>query len=404
MSYNTLKKTALGVVMAKEYENQSIREYGNRKKRYKRRRNILIVTLLLAVVSIFAIYMAIQNNRCYKSYKVVNSKEIVTSTVTGYLSFGSNIVKYGKDGAAAYNRTGKQVWNSSYNMSDPISDQCGNYIAIADRGGNSVHIFGSKGETGSFKTLYNITKIEVSYRGVTAVMMQEGERYYIKLYDQDGTDLLDFKRSVKQIGYPLDMSLSNDGQKMVLSCLAVSNGDLVSKVGCYNFDNVGENVEDNYVGGYKYNKGIVAPKIVFLNNDTFCVYRDNGFSIYSMKERPSVVKEINLKGTIQSILYNQKNTAVIVQSEDGSVRHLMLYNLKGKLVLNKPIDFDYKKIYMTDQEFIMYNDMNCIIMRMNGNQKFKGTFKTELAGIYPINNLDEYYLISETKLSDMKLK
>jgi hypothetical protein len=289
-------------------------------------------------------------------------------------------------------------------MSDPVTDQCGKYVAIADRGGTSVHVFGNKGEVGNYKTEHDISKIEVSSRGVTAVMMQEGEVNYIRFYDQDGTKLdISFNRSVKKIGYLLDMTLSNDGQKVVISCLTVNNGDLVSKIGCYNFDNVGDNSDDNCVGGYKYDKGIVAPKVVFLNNDTFCVYKDNGFSIYSMKERPSIVKEIKLKDTIQSILYNQNYTAVVVQSADGTAKHLLLYNLKGKLVLDKPVDFDYKKIYMTDQEIIMYNDVNCVIMRMNGKQKFKGSFKTELSGVYPINNLDQYYVIDGTKLSDMKL-
>lgn len=387
--------------MAKE--NINLKEYGNRKKRYKRRRKIIILIVLLAVVLVGILYVVALNNKSYKSYKVVKSIDIAGKNAAGYISGNELLIKYGKDGAAAYDKSGSQVWNSSFNMSDPIADRCGKYVVIADRGGTSIHIFNEKGETGSYSTEYDITMVRVASQGVVAALMQEGKNNYIRLFDQDGTKLIEFSRSVNIIGYPLDLSLSKDGNKMVLSCFTVSKDDIVCKIGCYNFSNVGGNYTNSYVGGFTSKEGNVAPRVIFLNNENFCVYKDDGFVIYSMKELPSEVKAVDLKGKILSVLHNESRIGVVLQPEDGSAKHLMLYDLKGKLVLDKQLDFDYKKISLTDREIIMYNDLNCIILRMNGKLKFKDTFQTAVSAFYPINGIDRYYMVSETKLSDIQL-
>lgn len=389
--------------MAREYENQALREYANRKKRYKRIRNFIICILLLAVILVGAIYITYLYNKSYKNYKVVKSTEVSSDGTVGYLSYGSSVIKYGKDGAIAYDKSGNVLWNGSYNMSDPITDICEQYVVIADRGGKSVNVYNNKGKAASYETPYEITKVEVARQGVVAALMEEGDANYIELYDLDRTLLGEAGNTINNAGFPLDMSLSNDGKKLGLICLSITKGDLVSFLACYNFSEVGDNYLNKFVGGGNFDKGIVASKVEFLNNNTFCVFKDNGFMLYSMKEIPSDIKEIKLEGNIQSILYNEKYVGVVLETPDGSSRNLKVYNLKGKLVLDKAIDFEYKQIYITDEEIIMYNDLSSVIMKMNGKIKFSHTFKSNITGFYPINNLDHYYLISETKLSDVQL-
>ncbi|MDD3173859.1 MAG: DUF5711 family protein [Herbinix sp.] len=389
--------------MAKENENQVYKEYSNRRKRYKRRRNIMIISLLLLLAVVGVAYLINLYNRSYHDYKVMKTTEIKGENAVGYLSYGSSVIKYGKDGAVAYDKDANPLWNGSYEMSDPIADTCGKYVVIADKGNNSVHIYNEKGEVGSFATLYDIVKVEVAYQGVVAALMEEGDTNYIILYDSDGTKLDEAKNTVNNAGFPMDISLSDDGKKLVAIYLSVSEGDIVSNVVFYNFGDVGDNYTNQIVGGYIFDKGIVSPRAAFLNNDTVCVYKNNGFVIYSMKEKSKDVHEENLKGKIQSILYNKNYTGVVLESEDGTAKRLMLYNLTGKKVLDKTLDFDYKRIFMTDEEIIMYDDASCIIMKVNGKVKFKYTFEGNISDFYPINNLDRYYLINETKLSEIQI-
>jgi hypothetical protein len=392
--------------MANENENQSLREYGKRRKRYKRIRNLIILILILAAAAVGIIYIIYLYNKSYHDYKAVSTIEMTGDTTVGYLSYGSGIIKYSKDGAQAYDKDGKVIWNAAYEMTDPIASVSGQYVVVADRGGEAVHIFSNKGEVGNYKVLYNITDVEIaSKQGVTAIMMTEGEDNYFNLYDVDGTPLVDINKgnNVNNAGYPLDMALSNDGTKLVISYLSVTSGELVSNVTCYNFSEVGKNYIDNMAGNYPTLNGVIVPKVVFLNNEVFCSFKDNGFMLCSMKEQPKKINEVTFDGKIKSVLYNKNYAGVVLETADGTSKHMLLYNLNGKQVLDKTIDFEYTMIFLTDEEIIMYNDTSCIIMKMDGRVKFKDTFESSITAFYPINNLDRYYLVSEEKLSDIQL-
>ncbi len=390
--------------MPNENEEQSIREVGNRKKRYKKRRRAIIVAVILLLLVMGSAYLITIYNRNFDSYEIVKTTEIDGTNAVGYLSYGSSIVKFSKDGAAAIDKDGSQLWNGSFEMSDPIGDASGAYVVIADRDGNAIHIFDRKGEIGNITTNYDIIKVEVASRqGVVAALMEGEEGHHIVLYDVDGTELADKYTNVVEHGYPLDMSLSSDGEKLVTSYLSYSGGKLVDTVAFFNFGEVGQNKVDNVVGGFN-EEGIIVPRVEFVNNDTVCVFEDKGIVLYSMKEMPDDIDTITFEGKIQSILYNESYVGAVVQADGSSSKKIMIYDLKCKKVLEKAIDFEYETIYLTDEEIIMYDNMTSIIMKLNGKIKFRYTFDTNIEAIYPINNLDRYYLANDDQLFEIQLE
>jgi hypothetical protein len=165
---------------------------------------------------------------------------------------------------------------------------------------------------------------------------------------------------------------------------------------------VGQNHTDGFVGGKEFADTIV-PRVTFVNNDTACIYKENGFILYSIEEIPSIIMEQDLEGEIQSVLYNKDYAGVILQKENSS-RLLVLYDVKGKKVLEKVLDFEYDKIFLTQEEIIMHNNLSCLVMKLNGKVKFRHTFDTNIAAFYPVNNLDRYLLIEENKMSEILLK
>jgi hypothetical protein len=389
--------------MSMENEGQALRDYGNRKKRLKRRRNIVISTLLLVVAVVGTVYLFSLLNRNYKSYEVLKAIDNTGENTAGYLSYGSSVVKYSRDGAVAYDKDGNLIWNGSYEMKEPIADTCGKYVVVADRGGKSVQIFNGKGSVGNFTTTYNILKVEVASQGVVAALMEDGEEDYIYLYDVDGTELVHKKTNVNDAGYSLDISLSNNGEKLVISYLSVTKGELLSTVAFYNFGEVGQNYTDGFVGGYAF-KGEVVPRVVFVNNDTACAYKDNGFLIYAMKEKSYMVhEELFEDSKIQSVLYNENYIGIVLEAGEAEPKKLLLYDLEGNKVLEKKLEFDYSKIFLTDKEIIMYDNLSCIILKINGSEKFRYTFDSNIAAFYPINDLDRYFFINESKISEILL-
>ncbi|HWT75710.1 MAG TPA: DUF5711 family protein [Mobilitalea sp.] len=392
--------------MANENEGQALREYGNRKKRYKKRRRAIIIAVILILAVLGSIYLIRLYNRNYNSYSVIKKVDVSATSAVGYLNYGTSIVKYSKDGAVAVDKSGRLLWNGSYEMSTPIVDTCDNYVAIADKDGKSIHIFNQKGEVGNgIQTRYNIQKVEVARQGVVAALMETENGNDIKLYDAtDGTELWDKTTSVNTEGYPMDFSMSDDGKKLVFSYLSYADGKLVDNISFYNLGEVGQNFTDGIVGGWAFAEGIIVPRVAFVNNDTACVFKDNGFLIYSVAEKPKLVHEEDFEGKIQSILYNNKYVGVVLQKDGTSTKQLLLYDLSGKKVLDKTLDFDYEKISLSDNEIVMYDNMSCLIMKLNGKVKFKYTFDSNIEAIYSINNIDQYYLANDSKLYEIQLK
>lgn len=388
--------------MAKDNEGQSLRDYENRKRRYKKRRRLIVSIFTIILLCGASVYLYHLYNRNYKSYEVIHTIENAGEGAVNYLSYGSSVIKYSRDGAEAIGEKGSLIWNGSYEMKAPIADSCGKYAVVADKGGKSIEIFDGSGIAGSITTIYDIIKVEIAAQGVVAALMEDGETNYIYLYDVDGTVLGEKVTDVNNSGYPIDFSLSDDGEKLVISYLSVTQGELISTVAFFNFGEVGQNYTDRFVGGYEFND-IIIPRVTFLNNNTVCVYKENGFLIYSMDEIPNMVHEENVEGSIKSILYNESYCGVVVANDGAESSKLMLYNLSGHKVLDRSLDFDYQTIFLSKEEIIMYDNSTCNIMKINGNQKFKYTFDNNITAFYPMNNIDRYYFIGAAGISEISL-
>ncbi|HKM28873.1 MAG TPA: DUF5711 family protein, partial [Anaerovoracaceae bacterium] len=120
--------------MAMVKDPQSLRDYGNRKKRSRRRKVFLFTLLLFALVIAGAIYLVKLFNKTYQNYEVASSEPNIEENIIGYLEYDGSMVRYSKDGAVAYDKKGNLLWNGAYEMQDPIADTCGKYAVVADRG------------------------------------------------------------------------------------------------------------------------------------------------------------------------------------------------------------------------------------------------------------------------------
>lgn len=388
--------------MAKENNGQAVRDYKSRKKRVKRIRIIVILTLMVVLAAGGAVYLYSLYNKSYKGCEVISSTDNVANSNTKFISYQSAVIRYSKDGAEAVDKDGKQMWNGSYEMDKPIADTCGKYAVIADQGGKSIEIFDDKGGAGRITTVYDIIKVRIASQGVVAVLMEADNTNYITLYDKDGTILVDQATDMQKDGYPIDIALSTDGQKLITDYLSIKSGKVVGIITFYNFGEVGQNWTDGIMGAYTFD-GIVIPRVAFNNNDTVCAYKDNGLMIFEYKEQPKVILEQNFEEKITSVLYNKENAGVVLDDGESGSRKIVLYDLLGKKSLEKRIDFNYSHIEMTDEEIIMNDGMSCMIMKPDGRVKFKYTFDTGINSLIPINHLDRYILVSDKKISQIAL-
>uniref|UniRef100_UPI0026227D86 DUF5711 family protein n=1 Tax=Helicobacter sp. UBA3407 TaxID=1946588 RepID=UPI0026227D86 len=81
---------------------------------------------------------------------------------TAYETFGTNLLRYSKDGASYIDAAGKDVWVQSYEMRSPIVAVNGDYAAIADQQGNNIYICDLNGCQGVATTVLPIIKVTLS--------------------------------------------------------------------------------------------------------------------------------------------------------------------------------------------------------------------------------------------------
>ena len=169
-------------------EEEIVRNAEARTRKKRVRMFIILAALILAAFAAAYYYLYV---RRYESYRVVWEKQIPASEngFAGYEPFGSNVLKYTKDGASYIDSRGKIVWSISYQMKAPVCYVNGSYAVIADRQGNSLYICNQEGQRGQAETTLPILRASVSAHGVTAVLLEDSTASYISFFKEDGSEL-----------------------------------------------------------------------------------------------------------------------------------------------------------------------------------------------------------------------
>ena len=374
------------------------------RKRRARRLMITVALLVGAAAAVLGVlYLYGRENRVYNSYETVTSRD-KTSGSEEYTRYGNGVLRVNRDGAEALDGDGTMLWNVSYTMTDPIYAVCEDAAAVADRAGRSLYIMDGTGSSNPVNTTHQIYEIDVANQGVTAALMVDGVNTYINLYSISGTNLLEINTNAGDDGFPVDLALSNDGTKLVTSYVMMRDGEMTTQITCYNFGEVGQNYTDNIVALYYYERQF-CPKVEFLTNTVFCVFLDNGVEVYRMQETPGdPIFTKSFEQEIRSIFYNESYIGFVLSNEEGSERYRMeVYDLSGNMVLTETMNDNYKDIMVSDDEVIYYDDLNVVITKLNGIEKFRYKFSTNIDFFLPGGNSQRYLMATDSEIITIKL-
>ena len=379
-------------------ESEKSREDKSRNLKIKVITIIGIVCALLLSIYLFCVY------RTYNNYKVRKTIKIETGTNSQYQAFGEFVVKYSNDGISYINGT-ETIWNEAYEMKSPIVDVCGDYLAIADKNSNTIYIFNKKGKVGEVNTSYPIIKIEVAQQGVVAALLEEASANYIELYDKEGNLIVSHKSLLSENGFPLSFSISNDGEKMMTSYLSIKEGSTENQVIFYNFSNVGKDEVDRVVGTFNQYGETIVPAVYFVSNEDAIAIGDNVLTIYKMKEKPTIRKEIKFDKEIQKVFYNEKYVGLIFENSKGDTPYKMeVYSLSGEKIMSKEIEMNLDHVKFAGKNVLMYDDVTCELISLKGVVKFKHVFTKQLDAIVPMESTNTFLLMTKNKIEEISLR
>lgn len=374
-----------------------------KKKKKKKIRVTIVLTAAIIFAIVIGIYISYTKLKPYSSYETVHTTELSNTAGSTYLSYKSGVIKVTRDGAEALNADGKVLWNVSYNMKDPISVVCGNYAAIADRGGKTLIIINGHGEQNQIKTKYSIEQIEVAMQGVTAVLTSNVKENYIDVYSFDSqSTLLTINTNTDKHGFPLEIAISPDGMKLITSYISIEGDSFKSWVTFYSFSEYGKNFTDKTAGSVSFDN--IIPEIKFLTNDLICIYKDNGFILYTMKELPEAVAIEDVNGEIESTFNNSSMLGFVLSGKETGKKKLVLYNYSGKKELEEDIQVEYEKVTMTDKVIVFYSQLSSEFYSLKAKYLFANTFTQNINYILATDDSKQLLLISDTEMKRVQLK
>ena len=361
----------------------------NRKRRFRTR--LAIIALVVIVIGGFVLYNQLHT---FNDYIITESIENVVSPGTKYEAIGKYIYRYNSDGVSCVSRNNELKWSITYNMQAPIVDVCGKTMAIAEQQGNQVYVVNEEGQVGSFETLLPILKVRVSKQGVVAVVLEDDNVTWINLYKADGTAIASDKTTVAGSGYPLDMDLSPDGEKLAVSYLGIEEGIMQTDIVFYHFGSAGQ-AENDYVVSRTTYQEVVMPEIYFAGNACAVAVSDNGYVVFKGSNEPKQSAIVSFDQEIVSCFHDDDRIGFLFADTTGEADYRMeIYNYRGKRKAKRLVNADFDEVKMQDGQIIMFSAKECHVFTSSGRKRFDSPYEKAVQDIFYFSSFRKYLVIT----------
>ena len=201
---------------------------------------IICVVLVFVILILVGVFFLLQK-QTYGSVKTIEYYENVSLDNPGYERYLKGVLKYTRDGIAFLNKSGAEVWNHPYQMSNPVVEVREEVAVVCDKSGTSILVFEEEGLKGEIKTTRPIERVSVSEQGIVAAILKDDSTPKVVCYDATGNVLVDQNTSLDHTGYPIDVALSADGNILIVSYLMADAAGIQTNIVYYDFG--GEDID-----------------------------------------------------------------------------------------------------------------------------------------------------------------
>lgn len=393
-----------------EATRQKSREYTGAPKHTRRYLVLVVFAAIVGVIGIAYYLTHRSDNTTYTGYDIIATKQLSFSSAYGMIPIKGGVLRYARDGVEAVNTEGSTMWNVAYNMSNPVADACGNFAAVGDAGGVSLYLLDGTGKVCNVTTDHPIVKVAISANGETAVLLDGGADAYVVIYHIDGTRAVDLKSVSSTYGFPVDLAISENGAKLVISFVYFDEDNIRSRLAFYNFGDVGKGYIEGIVGKAESVETSFADNlygdVIFVTNDKIAVIGDKSFLLYDMEEiQGTKPVEIPYTGTVRRFAYSGDYIGFLTeQQENGHIGYsVLLYNLQGKMIEKRDLDAYYGGFRIEGGDVLLYNDISLYIFRVKGKDKYKGSISKSISFICAVDGKNQFALICDNQYNKIKL-
>ncbi len=370
-------------------------------------KNYIALAVLVVAAAAAAMVIVVKTYgyfRTYSTYEVNWSVEISNASSAECINFMDGLLMVGKDGVKYYDQKGTEKWAVPYEMKSPTAVTEGNYVLIYDWKGQSMTVCSKNGKMGSMTTSYPISRADVSAGGVTAAVLEDTKSSYISYYRSSGEALeVNIQSPFATSGYPLDISISPNGQQLAVSYYYVGGGNGMCRVDFYDFEK-GKEIPDRIVGTFSYKEtDTYIPLVSYSSNSSAFAVGDNRICFYSAADRTQIEqKSIEVYGEIRKVFYNETYLGVLIEENDEL--EIRIYDMDGKEKAAVGQDSIYDKYAFEGKQIVMYNENHCKVIAFSGRERFDLHFINGIESMAPAGKERCLYLTTLNLLQKITLK
>lgn len=366
-------------------------------------RTFLIIAVIVALIVLFIVQY---KRHIYTDYDIVASIKVDSASGAINVRLDKSILTYSKDGAHCTDIRGNVKWNQTFEIQDARLSISGDMMAIGDYNGRSIYVADTEGILQEITTTMPIRDLAVSEAGYVTVVLADTDVMWINTYDNQGQLDKYSRATMDNSGYPMEVALSPNGELLCVAYVYVDSGALKTNLAFYNLGAVGDNVNDFLVSFNVYTDMLV-PHVRFLSNDTAFAVGDNRLMIYTGSHKPVTQAEHMLGAQVRSVFYSERYVGLVFAGDNGENRYkIEVYDASNPT--SKPrifyFDMDYSDIFFGEDNLVIYNATECMIVTMDGSEKFHGNFAKAVNLMLPVGNAYKYLLVTDDSMDTIQLK
>lgn len=390
----------------REREKQEPNRLGYKEKIMQHKlANFYRIALVMGVIAAILALIAVQYKRhVYTDYDLISSAERENAAGTVDKRLGNNILTYSKDGAHCLNSKGTVNWNQTFEIQDICVAISGDTVAIGEYNGRNIYVQNAEKQISQITTTMPIKNIAVSTSGYVTAVLDDTDVTWINTYKADGSLAFQGQAHMNDSGYPAALSLSPNGELLCISYWYVDAGVVKTNIAFYNLGPVGTNNSDFIVSAQSYTDMLV-PQVQFMTNSTAFAVGDSRLMIYKGEHKPVIEAEHMIDEEIHAVFYSDKYIGLVFRSDNSEhLYRLDVYDTGAIKIGSFYLDIEYNDIILGQDNFVAYNDTECVIKTYKDLEKFNGSFDKQVRLLVPIGNSYKYMLVTEDSLDTIQLK
>jgi len=369
---------------------------------YKRRTRLGILAVLLSLLAGAMLYA---HNYRMTTYSVDSESTLKGLKDTALTAFQDGVILCGRD-SVSYLKNGEILWSEELPFVDGTLVTCGDYFCVYKPGGNDLLTLDTTGLLCRITLGRVIRSADLSGSGVAAVVTESGDATYITYYDRFGSRIsVEVKTLISQSGFPMDISVSPNGQCLAAAYYTLNGGLGESRLILYDFEKGHE--ANSYVVGtletFKDTDSLLL-EVSFLNDSTLALVSDNRLTLVRVPDKnqgewETILSEPLSEDTLAVFRAGSemalaesygKNTVLKLFSTDGSVE-----TVTGEI--------GYEQILVGERQVLFREGERIVFMNRNGTLRYDGEL-TETPVDMAFTDTRSLLLSTGTQLRKITLK